>query len=294
MSDRLEVLLREAADAETSAVRLPAASDLAAAGRRRRSTAVALSTAAVAGAVGAAVVLAGAFDGGVRAQREQLGTEASSSPAPVAPVGCADLPHLWNTATIVNYDPAAGLLRFVWADGSRALLHDTDPGCPGQPGLAEELRSDREGGFAANQRSCQELVGLVEARQNGDSLPPGYVEKMAGQPSPGPEQLDLAAEGARECTAAYSVVASPSPYPEGACVALQPGDPIDGAPPSCPDPPAITSTMDCQAGTYVRIVRLGRVDLEGIIGLTPTWRAAGPIDPRYGRTEWTFQNCQEH
>lgn len=52
-------------------------------------------------------------------------------------------------------------------------------------------------------------------------------------------------------------------------------------------------TVDCAAGIYVRLSRPGRGDIEGITGLTATWRSAEPIDPRYGRTAWQFQHCQE-
>jgi hypothetical protein len=77
------------------------------------------------------------------------------------------------------------------------------------------------------------------------------------------------------------------------CNALQPGDDLDYGALYCDSEQVQVSTMDCSTGIYVRIVRPNTGDLEGITGVTPTWRAAEPIDPRYGRTPYAFHNCFE-
>ena len=78
------------------------------------------------------------------------------------------------------------------------------------------------------------------------------------------------------------------------CDALAPGDAITFPDLTCdPDDARQLQTMDCKSGVYVRLTGAPS-DLEGIAGSTPTWRAAEPIDPRYGRTTWAFNNCLEH
>lgn len=56
----------------------------------------------------------------------------------------------------------------------------------------------------------------------------------------------------------------------------------------------LQSSMDCEAGVYVRLDRPGADDLEGIVGLTSAWRHSEPLDAKYGRTLWAFRHCQEH
>lgn len=89
--------------------------------------------------------------------------------------------------------------------------------------------------------------------------------------------------------------ATPSPYPYADCDGLRAGDPLDFTNFVCaPEDVSQVGSMDCQSGTYVHLARPTGKNLEGIVGFTPTWREAAPIDPAYGRTPWAFKNCLEH
>lgn len=106
------------------------------------------------------------------------------------------------------------------------------------------------------------------------------------------------AEGATEGTS-QPPASSPLPVPSSTfrytdCDGLVPGDAITFPDLTCePDDARQLQTMDCKSGVYVRLTGTA-TGLEGIAGSTPTWRAAEPIDPRYGRTPWAFNNCLEH
>jgi hypothetical protein len=77
------------------------------------------------------------------------------------------------------------------------------------------------------------------------------------------------------------------------CNALQPGDDLDYGSLNCNADQVVVRTIDCSTGIYVHLGRGNNGDLEGITGVTPTWRAAEPVDPRYGRTPYAFHNCFE-
>jgi hypothetical protein len=86
---------------------------------------------------------------------------------------------------------------------------------------------------------------------------------------------------------------SPSPYPWTDCSALRAGDALNLRDLQCNGDEMQVSYMHCMSGDYVHLQRPGRVDLEGIDGVT-AWREAAPMDPAHGRTPWAFKNCQEH
>lgn len=89
--------------------------------------------------------------------------------------------------------------------------------------------------------------------------------------------------------------ATPSPYPYTDCDGLRSGDALDFSDLVCaPENVSELTAMDCISGTYVHLMRAEGGGLEGIVGQTPTWLQASPIDPRYGRTPWAFENCLEH
>ena len=90
--------------------------------------------------------------------------------------------------------------------------------------------------------------------------------------------------------------ATASPYPYTDCDALRPGDPLSTTAIVCragSDGDGRLGTTDCTTGTYAYLDRTQGQDLEGIVRPGATWRAASPIDPRYGRTLWAFENCLE-
>lgn len=85
-----------------------------------------------------------------------------------------------------------------------------------------------------------------------------------------------------------------TPYPYTACDALSAGDAMTSPSPLCaPDSSTQVQTADCIQGIYVHLARPDGADLEGIVGRTPTWLKAAPLDPALGRTTWAFENCQE-
>jgi hypothetical protein len=89
-------------------------------------------------------------------------------------------------------------------------------------------------------------------------------------------------------------VRGPGPFAGFAdCNALRAGDLLDWSQLTCNPDETQVETVDCSTGVYVHLVRPGRGDLEGITGVSPTWRAAPPRDPVYGRTPFAFDNCFE-
>ena len=111
---------------------------------------------------------------------------------------------------------------------------------------------------------------------------------------PGPPVVEAATSPAQQRPAS-SPTAPSSAFPYTDCDALVAGDAlkIDGL--VCePGNARQSQTMDCKSGVYVRLSGSTAADLEGIAGSTASWREAEPIDPRYGRTPWAFNNCLEH
>lgn len=99
------------------------------------------------------------------------------------------------------------------------------------------------------------------------------------------------ADGQKRSESAPSSTVSPFAFSD--CDGLQAGDQVDSELLQCDPDRVTTDTMDCQAGTYIRLLRPGKSNLEAIIGLTPTWKVAEPLDERYGRTTWAFEHCLE-
>jgi len=101
------------------------------------------------------------------------------------------------------------------------------------------------------------------------------------------------------CTASSGGVARHATGPSASssptdCDSIQAGDKVDVKSLQCNQDKVPVTTMECEAGTYVHLTRAVAGDLEAIVGLTPTWKGAEPIDVRYGRTVWAFQHCKEH
>jgi hypothetical protein len=90
-----------------------------------------------------------------------LGLRRPTPPTEITP--CKDLPQLWSGAVEIDYDSDARVVTFVWSDGSHAHVRDSDPGCPGQPGLDEELRGNRQGWLANEKVACHDLRDLLDA-----------------------------------------------------------------------------------------------------------------------------------
>jgi hypothetical protein len=89
-------------------------------------------------------------------------------------------------------------------------------------------------------------------------------------------------------------VRSPGPFAGFSdCNALRAGDALDYGQLTCNPDEMQIETLDCSTGVYVHLVRPGRGDLEGITGVSPTWRTAPPRDPVYGKTPFAFNNCFE-
>jgi hypothetical protein len=90
-------------------------------------------------------------------------------------------------------------------------------------------------------------------------------------------------------------VSNPGPFAGFSdCNSLQPGDDLDFGALTCNPDEVQSQTMDCSTGIYVHLVRPNRGDLEGITGVSPTWRAVPTGYRQYGgRTPFAFNNCAE-
>lgn len=76
---------------------------------------------------------------------------------------CEDMPNLWSAAIVIEYDPKARIVTFIWEDGQTANLRDTDSGCESQPGLEAELKGNRTGYRATEKNICRELRDLMDS-----------------------------------------------------------------------------------------------------------------------------------
>lgn len=104
----------------------------------------------------------------------------------------------------------------------------------------------------------------------------------------------LDAEPSQGTASPAATPATESPYAFSDCESLEPGDPLDFSDLRCREQIQI-ETLTCMGSViYVRLIRPGRDDLEGLVGRTPTWRKAGVPDAAHGgRTPWSFANCIE-
>ncbi|MCU1589589.1 MAG: hypothetical protein JWP11_845 [Frankiales bacterium] len=172
----------------------------------------------------------------------------------------------------------AGVEYVTDADGTLHLLvyGSTDEG-PHTLVLASYLAIDRK----ANVSSVDRMPSM---QSHVDSGSPSHLHIQPGTTMP---SLVL------ESDDALRVYTQRSRFYD--CNSLKPGDRLDLDNVGRCDPGSTQpQRMTCNAGEYVRLDRPGALDdIEGIFGLTPRWRRAKPIDPRYGRTQWAFQHCQE-
>jgi hypothetical protein len=184
------------------------------------------------------------------------------------------------TVTSAEHPKAPVLAAVESAADEEGTLHllvfgSTDEGGAALP-LAGYLSIDRDGVPSGLDR-------MTAMQSTADPGSPAHLHVQPGTTTP--SIVVIRSDAVR-------VYTQPSRFLD--CDGLGPGDPLsldDVSRCSPNDTQALLVT--CTTGEYILFDRPGSNDIEGIAGVTPTWRRAHGSDPRYGRTTWAFQHCQE-